>query len=305
MVDWFNRSKKDIIEKREIPDGVWTKCQSCNEILTVMAMEKNFWVCPKCDFHFRIPATAYLSLLIDQDTFQEFDSELVSLDPLEFRDLKKYPERIAAARKKTGRNDAVISGLGKIENIDVSFSVMDFEFIGGSMGSVVGEKIARCIERSIEKKIPLVVVSCSGGARMMEGILSLMQMAKTSALLSVLNKMKIPFVSVLTNPTTAGVMASYASLGDVIIAEPRALLGFAGPRVIAQTIGGELPPGFQSSEFFLEHGFLDAIVSRPQLRKTVADLLNYMKIQTPKQEQVDDGLQSGDRIYSPDGEIRH
>jgi acetyl-CoA carboxylase carboxyl transferase subunit beta len=278
MVDWFNRSKKNIpaADKREIPDGVWTKCQSCSEILTVMSLEKNFWVCPKCEFHFRIPATTYLSLIIDPDTFEEYDAALTSLDPLEFKDLKKYPERIAAARKKTGRNDALIAGLGKIDGLDVSFSVMDFDFIGGSMGSVVGEKVARCIERSIEKKIPLVIVSCSGGARMMEGILSLMQMAKTSALLAVLNKMKIPFISVLTNPTTAGVMASYASLGDIIIAEPKALLGFAGPRVIAQTIGGELPPGFQSSEFFLDHGFLDAIVSRPDLKKTISQLLKYM-----------------------------
>jgi acetyl-CoA carboxylase carboxyl transferase subunit beta len=278
MVDWFNRSKKNIpeVDKREIPDGVWTKCQSCNEILTVMSLEKNFWVCPKCDFHFRIPATTYISLIVDPDTFEEFDASLTSLDPLEFRDLKKYPERIAAARKKTGRNDALISGLGKIDGLDVSFAVMDFDFIGGSMGSVVGEKVARTIERAIDKNIPLVIVSCSGGARMMEGILSLMQMAKTSALLAVLDKKKIPFISVLTNPTTAGVMASYASLGDVIIAEPKALLGFAGPRVIAQTIGGELPPGFQSSEFFMEHGFLDAIVSRPELKKTISQLLMYM-----------------------------
>jgi acetyl-CoA carboxylase carboxyl transferase subunit beta len=278
MVDWFNRSQKSVpgTKKIEIPDGVWTKCQSCNEILTVMSLEKNFWVCPKCDFHFRIPATTYLSLLIDPDTFIEYDSDLVSQDPLQFKDLKKYPERIAAARKKTGRNDAVICGLGKMDDIEVSFAVMDFDFIGGSMGSVVGEKIARTIERAIDKKIPLVIVSCSGGARMMEGILSLMQMAKTSALLAVLGKLKIPFLSILTNPTTAGVMASYASLGDIIIAEPKALLGFAGPRVIAQTIGGELPPGFQSSEFFQEHGFLDAIVSRPQLKKTASQLIQYM-----------------------------
>jgi acetyl-CoA carboxylase carboxyl transferase subunit beta len=278
MVDWFNRSQKGIPgpDKREIPDGVWTKCQSCNEILTVMSLEKNYWVCPKCDFHFRIPANSYINLLLDQDSFAELDSELLSLDPLEFKDSKKYSERIAAARKKSGRNDALICGLGKIEGIEVSFAVMDFDFIGGSMGSVVGEKVARSIDRSIEKGIPLVIVSCSGGARMMEGILSLMQMAKTSALLAVLNKKGVPYISILTNPTTAGVMASYASLGDVIIAEPKALLGFAGPRVIAQTIGGELPPGFQSSEFFQEHGFLDAIVSRPQLRMTVWQLLQYM-----------------------------
>ena len=285
MVDWFNRSRKSIGgEKHEIPDGVWTKCRSCSEILTVMSLEKNFWVCPKCESHCRIPATSYINLRLDPDTFTEYDSNLMSDDPLEFRDSKKYSERIAAARKKTGRNDALISGLGKIDDIDVSFAVMDFDFIGGSMGSVVGEKVARTIERSIDQKIPLVIVSCSGGARMMEGILSLMQMAKTSALLAILNKMKVPFISVLTNPTTAGVMASYASLGDVIIAEPKALLGFAGPRVIAQTIGGELPPGFQSSEFFQEHGFLDAIISRPQLKQTVSQLIQYMLARNIKQE---------------------
>ena len=285
MVDWFNRSKKSIgDEKHDIPDGVWTKCRSCSEILTVMSLEKNFWVCPNCEYHLRIPAASYIALLIDPDTFVEYDTNMVSDDPLEFRDSKRYPERIAAARKKTGRNDGLISGLGKIDNIDVSFAVMDFDFIGGSMGSVVGEKVARTIERSIEQMIPLVIVSCSGGARMQEGILSLMQMAKTSALLAVLDKKRIPFISVLTNPTTAGVMASYASLGDVIIAEPKALLGFAGPRVIAQTIGGELPPGFQSSEFFQEHGFLDAIVTRPQLKTTVSQLIQHMYLNKKKQE---------------------
>lgn len=278
MVDWFSRSRKSAGggEKKDIPDGVWTKCQSCNEILTVMSLEKDYWVCPKCEFHFRIPAASYISLLLDDNSFEEQDAGVASQDPLEFRDTRKYPERIAAARKKTGRNDAIVCGIGKIDGLDVSFGVMDFDFIGGSMGSVVGEKLARAIERSIDRNFPLVIVSCSGGARMMEGILSLMQMAKTSALLAVLNKMKIPFVSVLTNPTTAGVMASHASLGDIIIAEPKALLGFAGPRVIAQTIGGELPPAFQSSEFFLEHGFLDAIVARPQLKKTISQILQYL-----------------------------
>lgn len=278
MVEWFKRSKKGISsdEKRNIPDGVWTKCPSCGEILTVISLEKAFWVCSKCQYHFKISADSYIRLLIDEDTFEEFDANLISGDPLKFKDTKKYPERIAAARKKTGKNDAVISGLGKIDGIDTSFSVMDFNFIGASMGSVVGEKVARAIERSLDREFPLIIVSCSGGARMMEGILSLMQMAKTSALLALLNKRRIPFISVLTNPTTAGVMASYASLGDVIIAEPKALLGFAGPRVIAQTIGGELPPGFQSSEFLLDHGFLDAIVSRHMLKETISRLLRYM-----------------------------
>lgn len=275
---WFRRAQKGISgdKKKDIPDGVWTKCSSCGEILTVMSLNKNFWVCAKCEYHFRIPPTTYMDLLLDNDSFEEFDFDLVSEDPLKFKDTKKYTERIASARKKTGRNDALIAGIGNIDGIEVSFGVMDFGFVGGSMGSVVGEKVARAIERSLDRNIPLVLVNCSGGARMMEGILSLMQMAKTSALLARLDKKKIPFISVLTNPTTAGVMASYASLGDVIIAEPKALLGFAGPRVIRQTIGGELPEGFQSSEFFLEHGFLDAIVSRPQLKSSVVKMLRFM-----------------------------
>lgn len=278
MVDWFRRNKKGITsdERRNIPNGIWTKCPSCGEILTVMSLEKVHWVCTKCDFHFRIPPESYINLLLDQDSLTEYDSNLAAGDPLNFRDSRRYQERIADARKKTGRNDAVIAGIGKVDGIEISFAVMDFQFIGGSMGSVVGEKVARAIERSLEREIPLVIISCSGGARMMEGILSLMQMAKTSALLAVLAKRRIPYISILTNPTTAGVMASYASLGDVVLAEPKALLGFAGPRVIAQTIGEELPPGFQSSEFFLQHGFLDKIVSRRDLKETTAKLLNYM-----------------------------
>jgi acetyl-CoA carboxylase carboxyl transferase subunit beta len=278
VVEWFKRSKKGISsdERRDIPDGVWTKCSSCGEILTVISLEKSHWVCPKCEYHFRIDADSYIRLIIDQGTFEEHDANLVSGDPLKFKDTRKYTERIAAARKKTGKNDAVITGIGRIDGIETSFAVMDFNFIGASMGSVVGEKVARTIERSLDRELPLVILSCSGGARMMEGILSLMQMAKTSALLSLLDKRRIPFISVLSNPTTAGVMASYASLGDIIIAEPKALLGFAGPRVIAQTIGGELPPGFQSSEFLLEHGFLDAIVPRKNLKTTITKFLKYM-----------------------------
>jgi len=239
-------------------------------------LEKNLWVCHRCNFHFRIKSKDYIELLLDQGKLEEYDNNLISTDPLKFKDSKRYPDRIRDSRKKTGLNDAVIVGIGKIENKEVSFGVMDFGFIGGSMGSVVGEKVARAIERSLERKIPLVIVSCSGGARMQEGILSLMQMAKTSGILAKLYDANIPFISVLTNPTTAGVMASYASLGDVIIAEPKALLGFAGPRVIQQTIGQELPPGFQSSEFFLEHGFLDKIVERKDLKKTVSLLLEYL-----------------------------
>ncbi len=208
---------------------------------------------------------------------EELDVDLESLDPLKFKDSKKYTDRIKTAQAKSGMKDGVRAGYGKVDGMDVSFAIMDFSFIGGSMGSVVGEKIARAIERAIDKKIPLILVSCSGGARMQEGILSLMQMAKTSALLAVLAEQKTPYISVLTNPTTAGVMASYASLGDVIIAEPKALLGFAGPRVIQQTIGQDLPEGFQSSEFFMSKGFLDKIVERNQLHETISLLLNYFK----------------------------
>ncbi len=276
-MEWFKKNREGIAsgEKKEIPKGLWTKCESCGEIIFVRELEKNLWVCPKCNYHFRIRFKDYLELLLDPGEWTEYDRNIVSADPLRFKDSKRYPDRIRDARKKTELSDAVVSGVGKIGGREISIAVMDFSFIGGSMGSVVGEKIARAIERSLERKIPLIIVSCSGGARMQEGILSLMQMAKTSALLAQLQKKNLPFISVLTNPTTAGVMASYASLGDVIIAEPKALLGFAGPRVIAQTIGQELPPGFQSSEFFLEHGFLDTICERKELRRTINLLLEY------------------------------
>jgi len=275
---WFRKEKTGLAdqEKKNIPEGLWTKCPSCGEIVYSKKMEELFWVCPNCNFHFRIASRKYINILLDDGQLEEYDKNLFSLDPLKFKDSKKYPDRIKAAQEKTHSNDGVISGMGKMGGIDISFAIMDFSFIGGSMGSVVGEMIARAIDRAIEHKVPLVIVSCSGGARMQEGILSLMQMAKTSGLLAVLAEKKIPYISVLTNPTTAGVMASYASLGDVIIAEPKALLGFAGPRVIQQTIGQELPDGFQSSEFFLEKGFLDKIVERKKIRDTIVSLLRYM-----------------------------
>jgi acetyl-CoA carboxylase carboxyl transferase subunit beta len=278
-MDWFRKTKDGLTpqERKEIPDGLWSKCSSCGEIIYTKQLEANFWVCANCKYHFRISSRKYIKIILDNGELEEFDSNLESMDPLKFRDSKKYPDRIKAAQAKSGLNDAVIAGIGKIESIEISFAIMDFEFVGGSMGSVVGEKIARAIERAIERNIPLIIVSCSGGARMQEGILSLMQMAKTSALLAVLAEKGLPFISVLTNPTTAGVMASYASLGDVTIAEPKALLGFAGPRVIQQTIGQDLPPGFQSSEFFLEKGFLDKIVERSRLRETLALLLKYFQ----------------------------
>lgn len=275
---WFRKDKSGITpqEKKNIPEGLWTKCKSCGEIVYGKKMEELLWVCPNCDFHFRIASQKYINLLLDDGKIEEYDLDLLSKDPLKFKDSKKYPDRIKAAQLKTGKKEGVISGIGSVDGAKVSFAIMNFEFIGGSMGSVVGEKIARAIERSIEKEIPLIIISCSGGARMQEGILSLMQMAKTSSLLGILAEKKIPYISILTNPTTAGVMASYASLGDIIIAEPKALLGFAGPRVIQQTIGQELPEGFQSTEFFLEKGFIDKIVNRRDLKTTVSRLLGYM-----------------------------
>ncbi|MEA2030750.1 MAG: acetyl-CoA carboxylase, carboxyltransferase subunit beta [candidate division Zixibacteria bacterium] len=275
---WFRKSKEGLPnqQKRNIPEGIWIKCDSCGEVIYGKKMEDLLWVCPTCDFHFRISSQKYIKLLLDDGRLEEFDTDISSKDPLKFKDSKKYPDRIKAAQQKTGKQEGVTAGIGAIGGIEVSFAIMNFQFIGGSMGSVVGEKISRAIERAIEKEVPLIIVSSSGGARMQEGILSLMQMAKTSALLAILHEKKIPYISILTNPTTAGVMASYASLGDVILAEPKALLGFAGPRVIQQTIGQDLPKGFQSSEFFLEKGFVDKIVNRKDLRHTVIDLLRFM-----------------------------
>jgi acetyl-CoA carboxylase carboxyl transferase subunit beta len=282
-MDWFRKSKNGLVsqEKKEIPDGLWTKCKGCGEVIYSRVLKEALWVCPSCNYHFRIGAQVIMDLLLDDGKLEEFDVSLQSRDPLKFRDSKKYPDRIEASKNKTGLKDAVTCGIGAVDGIPVSFAVMDFSFMGGSMGSVVGEKIARTIERAIDREIPLIIVSCSGGARMQEGILSLMQMAKTSALLAVLAKKKLPYISLLLNPTTAGVMASYASLGDIIIAEPKALLGFAGPRVIQQTIGEDLPEGFQSSEFFLEHGFLDVISERKDLRKHLSLCLKYTYNHTP------------------------
>ncbi|HOP07538.1 MAG TPA: acetyl-CoA carboxylase, carboxyltransferase subunit beta [candidate division Zixibacteria bacterium] len=277
-MEWFRKTKSGIesTEKKNIPEGLWTKCSSCGEIVYSKKMEQLLWVCPNCNFHFRIASRKYISLLLDDGQLEEYDQKLTSKDPLKFKDSKRYPDRIRAAQIKSGNKEGVIAGMGKVDGKTVSFAIMDFSFIGGSMGSVVGEKIARAIERAIDREVPLIIVSCSGGARMQEGILSLMQMAKTSALLAVLAEKKIPYISILTNPTTAGVMASFASLGDVIIAEPKALLGFAGPRVIKQTIGQDLPEGFQLSEFFQDKGFLDKIVQRQDLRSTVVKFLRYM-----------------------------
>lgn len=277
-MEWFRKNKERLVrqEKKAIPDGIWTKCKSCGEIIYGRELEQKLWVCPACGYHFRIRYNQYISLLLDEGKLDEFDASLTSADPLRFKDRISYPDRVRQTQKKTGLKDAIVCGIGRIGGWPVSFGVMDFSFIGGSMGSVVGEKVARAIERALDRRIPLVLVCCSGGARMQEGIYSLMQMAKTGVLLAELRETKIPYIAVLTNPTTAGVTASFASLGDVIIAEPQAQLGFAGPRVIRQTIGQELPEGFQSSEFFRDHGFLDVIAPRGELRETVSLLLEYL-----------------------------
>jgi acetyl-CoA carboxylase carboxyl transferase subunit beta len=271
---WFKKkieAKPD--EKLQLPDGLWDKCEACGEILYRKELEKNLWICPKCQFHFRISCRDYITLLLDDAKLEELDENLEPLDPLEFPGYKK---KIRDAQQKKQMKDAVVYGTTRINGMPIVFAAMDFGFMGGSMGSVVGEKVARAIRLAHDKEIPLIILSASGGARMQEGILSLMQLAKTSAELALLNNKKIPYISILTHPTTAGVMASYASLGDVIIAEPGALLGFTGPRVIEQTIGGKLPPGFQRSEFMLEHGLVDIVISRRELRNTLIKILNIV-----------------------------
>ncbi len=276
-MDWFKR-KKEVTQtatKKEIPDGLWIKCDQCNEIIYKKELEKRYYVCPKCDNHFRIGSDVYIKILFDKDSFKEFNGHIQSQDPLNFKDFKKYSDKYKATVKKTGLNDAVVTGEAKIENRAVVAALMDFKFMGGSMGSVVGEKISRAIDKAIDTKSPLIILSASGGARMHEGILSLMQLAKTSAKLALLSKAGLPYISLLTNPTTGGTTASYAMLGDIHIAEPNALIGFAGPRVIKQTIGQDLPEGFQRSEFLLEHGFIDVIVHRHHLKQRIAGFLEF------------------------------
>jgi acetyl-CoA carboxylase carboxyl transferase subunit beta len=260
-----------------MPDGLWTKCEQCGEIVHKTELEKNLFTCPKCDAHFRIGSKEYFGLLLDDGSFKEYDRKMRSSDPLKFKDTKRYRDRIPDAIKKTGLYDAVRWGTGTINKRPAVVAAMDFQFIGGSMGSVVGEKVGRAIDKALKSRVPLVVVSSSGGARMMEGALSLMQMAKTSAKLARLADAGIPYISILTDPTTGGVTASYSMLGDVNIAEPGALIGFAGPRVIKQTIGKDLPPGFQRSEFLLEHGFLDMVVHRKEMKNTVSSLLMHFE----------------------------
>ncbi len=277
-MSWFKKPKQKLRaeDRRDLPSDVFDKCPSCGAIVYRARLEQNLFVCPECGHHQRLNAEGYLRALFDDEDYEEHFLELRSDDPLEFVDLKPYPQRLEAAERRHGPGDAVRTATGTIEGIPVAIAVMDFEFIGGSMGSVVGEKITRLGHLALERGMPLIILSASGGARMMEGILSLMQMAKTSAMLAQLHEDGIPFISILTNPTTGGVTASYAMLGDAILAEPGALIGFAGPRVIEQTIKQELPDGFQRSEFLLQHGMVDTIVDRRELRSTIAQLLRHM-----------------------------
>lgn len=278
---WFKRLKEGITtstkEKKETPEGLWYKCPSCKKIHTSQDHITNQYVCSECGYHERIGSKEYFEIIFDNNEFTELNENLVSGDPLEFSDTKKYTDRLTDTIKKTGLKDALRSAHGKVNNQDIVVCCMDFNFIGGSMGSVVGEKIARSIDYCIKTKTPLLVISKSGGARMMEAAFSLMQMAKTSAKLSQLAQNHIPYISLLTDPTTGGVTASYAMLGDLNIAEPGSLIGFAGPRVVKETIGKDLPKGFQTAEFVLEHGFLDKIVPRTELKEKLGNLLKMLK----------------------------
>ena len=263
-------------KKRELPPGLWTKCPGCSEIIHNLEIERNVRICPKCEHHFMLTAHDRLELLLDEGTFEEHDAKLVSVDTLKFTGQASYTDRLKKYQKATGLRDAVITGLGSICGKKVSIAVMDFGFLAATMGSVVGEKITRAIERATAARLPVIIVSASGGARMYEGMLSLMQMAKTCGALARHSDARLPYISVLTDPTTAGVMASYASVGDIIIAEPRCMIGFAGPRVIRETTHQELPPGFQTAEFCVDHGLVDMIVHRKKMKDTLNGLLSYL-----------------------------
>jgi len=278
-VSWLTEAAKGIkaltSQKTDIPDNLWRKCPKCSEVLYHRELDRNLWVCGACGHHLPFTTEQYIELLFDEGSWQETHRGIVSTDALDFKDSKRYRDRIKASRQKTGKEDAVVTGRATVGRVPVSVSIMDFSFMGGSMGSVVGEKIARALLDSLRYREAAIILSRSGGARMQESLLSLMQMAKTSAVLARLRKEGIPFISILTNPTTGGVTASYATLGDINVAEPGALIGFAGPRVIKQTIGGDLPEGFQSSEFLLEHGMVDVIVERRLLKSTLETTLHW------------------------------
>ncbi len=290
-MSWFKRAKEGLKpqKKKDMPE-LWLKCVGCGKIIYKRELEKSFSVCGDCGFHFRIKGAGYLRHLLDEGHFDEFNSNISSVDFLKFKASKRYGDQLKAATKKTNLKDAIRTGFGKIYGHEVVFCVMEFSFIGGSMGSVVGEKIARAAQEAIKRGLPLIIVSASGGARMMEGALSLMQMAKTSARLAQLADRGLPYISILTDPTTGGVTASYAMLGDVILAEPGALIGFAGPRVIKQTIGQDLPDGFQRAEFQLKHGFVDAVVSRKEMKEKLRDILEFCSDTAVKEE-----LRNGER----------
>lgn len=280
-MSWFNRIKTGITtstkEKKETPEGLWYKCPSCKKLTPSNEHVQHFYVCADCDYHEKIGSAEYFELLFDNNEFVELNPNLTSTDPLNFTDTKKYTDRLVDSQKKTNLKDALRSAHGLVGGEELVVACMDFAFIGGSMGSVVGEKISRAIDYCLEKRIPLMIISKSGGARMMEAAFSLMQMAKTSAKLSLMSEAKIPYISFLTDPTTGGITASYAMLGDLNIAEPKALIGFAGPRVVKETIGKDLPKGFQTSEFVLEHGFLDKIIHRKDLKISMVQLLKMFK----------------------------
>ncbi|GMT41656.1 MAG: acetyl-coenzyme A carboxylase carboxyl transferase subunit beta [bacterium] len=278
MASWFTRKKGPLSKssKRSMPEGIFIKCGGCGEMLVSTDLEKNFRVCRKCGKHHTLSARGRIELLIDEGSFIEHDAGLSSIDPLKFRDTAKYKERLKNAQKAAGSKEAVICGGGKMNGYEVEICAFEFGFMGGSMGSAVGEKITRGVERAKGKRCPIIIVSCSGGARMQEGAFSLMQMAKTASALAVFGEMGLPYISVLAHPTAGGVTASFAMLGDVILAEPEALICFAGPRVIEQTIKQKLPDGFQCSEFLLEHGFLDRIVKRDELKKTITIFIKHM-----------------------------
>lgn len=279
MSTWFRRVRKNIItstdEKKEAPDGIWHKCPECKTTVTVKDLEAHFYVCPKCNYHNRINAKEYFKILFDEGEYEELFGNIVPKDKLGFVDIKPYEKRIKEAQASTNLKDAMTVGVGKIDGKETVIACMNFNFIGGSMGSVVGEKIARGIDHAIAHKLPFMIISKSGGARMMESAFSLMQMAKTSAKLTQLAKAGLPYISFMTDPTTGGVTASYAMLGDINIAEPKALIGFAGPRVIKETIKKDLPSGFQRSEFLLEHGFLDFIVERQNLKHKLSHVISW------------------------------
>lgn len=279
---WFKRIKEGITtstkDKKETPEGLWYKCPECNTVVSMDEHTENLWVCEECNYHDRIGSAEYFSILFDKGKFTEFNKNMTSGDPLKFVDTKKYPDRIKAGQKKTGLKDAIRTAYGTIDSQPIVVCAMDFKFIGGSMGSVVGEKISKAIDEAIKRKSALLIISKSGGARMMEAGFSLMQMAKTSAKLTLLSEAKLPFISLLTDPTTGGVTASFAMLGDINIAEPGALIGFAGPRVVKETIGKDLPEGFQTSEFVQEHGFLDFIVHRHKLKEKLSSSLTFFQI---------------------------